>query len=121
MHTAARVDDREVTEMLIAAGANVDQSDVDGWTPLMYAKTLEFVEQLLQHQARLDLVNDGGDSVLARCQDSEVIDRLLESSPDPKWAIEGLNESLRQAAKNGDLELIDFLLSRGADVNGLTS
>jgi len=43
LHTAVRHDSREAVEALLTAGANPNQQDVDGWTPLFGAQSREVV------------------------------------------------------------------------------
>lgn len=37
LHVAARLGQAQVVKVLLEAGANADQADVDGWTPLRAA------------------------------------------------------------------------------------
>jgi ankyrin repeat protein len=46
LHTAVRNDSRESMELLLAAGANPNQQDVDGWTPLFCAQSREAIRAL---------------------------------------------------------------------------
>lgn len=46
LHTAVRADSREAIDLLLAAGANPNQQDVDGWTPLFSAQSRETIRVL---------------------------------------------------------------------------
>ena len=122
LHTAVGSDHRAVAELLLDAGANVDAQDVDGWTPLMFARTLEMLNLLLSRNASLDTLDGiGNEAVISKMIDAEMIDRLLEVQNDPQLVSCGLGSLIREAATEGDREKIDFLLSRGADVNSSTA
>jgi len=46
LHTAVRNDSREAVDLLLRAGANPNQQDVDGWTPLFGAFSREVIQTL---------------------------------------------------------------------------
>ena len=46
LHVASRMDDRQVAELLIAAGARVMPRDAQGRTPLDYAESAEMIRLL---------------------------------------------------------------------------
>ena len=46
LHAAVRGDSREAIDLLLAAGANPNQQDVDGWTPLFGACSREVIRTL---------------------------------------------------------------------------
>jgi len=86
----AEVKLREVAEVLIAHGADVNAKNDDGLTPLLYAAgygRLEVVEALLAHGAAVNAKDDKG------------------LTP------------LHYAAEHGRLEVVDALLAHGAAVN----
>ena len=67
LHYAALDGDADRVTQLIAAGWDVNQSDVDGFTPLHFASqshALEATNVLLDHGAHLDAVNRFGNSPL---------------------------------------------------------
>jgi ankyrin repeat protein len=52
LHVAVREDSREAVDLLLTAGANPNQQDVDGWTPLFGASSREVIHAL--HNAGAD-------------------------------------------------------------------
>jgi hypothetical protein len=46
LHAAVRADAREVMDQLLAAGANLNAQDVDGWTPFFCARSREAIHRL---------------------------------------------------------------------------
>jgi cytohesin len=46
LHAAVRHDSRESIALLLRAGANPNQQDVDGWTPLFSAQSMEAITEL---------------------------------------------------------------------------
>lgn len=62
LHSAVAHDSREAVVALLAAGADPNAQDVDGWTPLFRAESLETMDALLQAGAKrttLDIVGQG--------------------------------------------------------------
>jgi hypothetical protein len=49
LHWAARKGQKEIVELLISNGANVNAQDEDGGTPLFYASNPEIVDLLRKH------------------------------------------------------------------------
>ncbi|HSH93010.1 MAG TPA: ankyrin repeat domain-containing protein, partial [Roseimicrobium sp.] len=77
LHTAVQSDAREAVGVLLAAGANPNAQDVDGWTPLFNVQSIETIEMLL---------NAGADRCLAD---------QIGSGPE-RWIKDGI---LRKALK----------------------
>lgn len=46
LHMAVQRDSREAVDLLLRAGANPNQPDVDGWTPLCFAASREVIQAL---------------------------------------------------------------------------
>lgn len=51
LHSAAQGDSREVIRLLLERGADPNRPDVDGWTPLFYARSRESIQILLRSGA----------------------------------------------------------------------
>lgn len=95
MHIAARIAHRELVELLITDGANINVEDENGWTPLRHATR------------KYRNVND-----------VEIIKILIENGAD----VNAKNDKdgwtpLIWAAKEGDYDLVKLLIAKGADVN----
>ncbi|HJR70767.1 MAG TPA: ankyrin repeat domain-containing protein, partial [Gammaproteobacteria bacterium] len=102
---AARQGALESTRLLLAGGADVNQTTEYGWTPLLAAihnRYYGLALFLLQEGADPKLANKGGWSPLYLATDNR--------------NIEGGDYPTRKADRD-HLELIDALLARGADVN----
>jgi len=121
LHTAIQFNHLDIANTLLRAGADVNQQDVDGWTPLSFARTLEATRLLLDHSARVDRTDDVGTNSIGRHQDPEMLDCLLEAASDSDIIAAGLSDVIRDAAAEGDAEVVRFALTRGADANAATS
>jgi ankyrin repeat protein len=102
---AARQGSIESAQLLLAAGADIDQQTEYGWTPLLAAihnRYYRLALLLLESGADPKLANKGGWSPLYLATDNR--------------NIEGGDYPTRKADLD-HLELIDALLARGADVN----
>ena len=92
LHEAVRCGHLEVVkELIIAAGANIDQTDNNGETPLQLA---------------------------ARCNKLEILPALLQAGADPnaKNSKTGLT-ALHKAVELGLLEVVKALIAKRADIN----
>ena len=87
LHNAAGYSTKEMVELLISNGANVNAKNDDGWTPLHDAATKEVAELLI-----------------AKGADVEAKDK-------DNWT------PLHKAAFGGHKEIVELLISEGADVN----
>ncbi|KAG8547422.1 hypothetical protein GDO81_028392, partial [Engystomops pustulosus] len=71
----------EVVEFLVNHGANVNQADNEGWTPLHVAAScgyMEIAEYLLKHSANIAAVNSDGDVPLDIAED-DCMETLLRA------------------------------------------
>lgn len=115
--------DRRAALAMIAEGADVDQAQADGTTPLHWAAyrvDRELVEQLLEHGARADAVNHYGSSPLAEAvmvASAELVEMLLDAGADATAANEDGQTALMLAARTGDVAVADLLVRHGADVS----
>lgn len=98
LHIAARLGRRDVAEMLISKGAEINKTygDFMGWTPLQYAASagkVDMIEYLLQMGAKMDVVAKNGDYPIhtaARYGHIPAIKKLMDAGalPDQKSGIE---------------------------------
>ncbi|HLG56194.1 MAG TPA: ankyrin repeat domain-containing protein [Vicinamibacterales bacterium] len=115
--------DRRVALDMIAKGANVNQAQADGTTPLhwaVYRIDRELVEALLKKGARADVVNRYGASPLAeavRVANVELVAMLLEAGANANVANDDDQTALMLAARTGNVAVAKLLVQQGADVN----
>ena len=115
--------DRGAALELLAKGADVNQAQADGTTPLhwaVYRFDRELVQTLLRKGARVNAINRYGASPLseaARVANLEITDMLLEAGADANVANEDGQTALMLAARTGNVVLAKLLVQRGADVN----
>ena len=108
---------------MIAKGADVNQTQPDGTTPLhwaVYRVDRELVAALLKKGARADVVNRYGASPLAeavRVANLETGGMLLEAGADANVANEDGQTALMLAARTGNVAVAKLLVQHGADVN----
>ena len=102
---AARTNDLESVKILLAAGADVNQTTGYGWSPLLVAtqnRHYKLAAYLLEHGANPDLANNGGWTPLYLATDN----RNIENGDYP--------------VRKADMDHLDFiklLLDKGVDVN----
>jgi ankyrin repeat protein len=115
--------DRKAALALIAQGADVNQTQPDGTTPLhwaVYRVDRELVGALLKKGARAGVVNRYGASPLAeaaRVANPELLAMLLEAGADANVANEDGQTPLMLAARTGNVAIATLLVEHGADVN----
>jgi ankyrin repeat protein len=139
-------EDREATVLLIASsfkdyedvvlhlifkGADVNFKGKDGRTPLMWAagNSFESTKILLENGADVNAKgNDGMTAfiqstfgILSKKVTTDVMDLLLEHGADVNSELTGKDASgwtaLLFASVNGDIDLVEYLISHGANVN----
>ena len=118
-----RSGDRRAALAMIARGADVNQAQPDGTTPLHWAAyrvDRELVAALLKKGARADVVNHFGASPLGeavKVASAELVEMLLKAGADANVANEDGQTALMLAARTGDVAVAGLLVERGADVN----
>jgi len=112
----------KVKELLIAAGADIDDPDEHGCTPLhnfISAYLDDCVKMLLRHAPLLNVVNRYGDTPLCTAiswrQGHEITQLLLEAGADPNA---GDDKPLHLVAGPfASISLLHSIIAAGADVN----
>jgi ankyrin repeat protein len=108
---------------LIAEGVDVNGTQADGTTALLWAAHLgdaELVDQLIGAGADANAVNEYGATALAEAAasgDREIVARLLDAGVDPNQTNAEGESALMVVARTGNLDAARSLLAAGADVN----
>ena len=124
---AARNNDLDRVRLLVELGADKDQGDNDGCTPLWCASGnghLEVAQYLVEQGATLDKTNTDGWTplIIAAIRGHlEIARYLLEQGADRVKATTLGYTPLHQAANYGHLEIAMLLMSYGADLNARTT
>ena len=137
LHAAAEKDHREIAELLLDAGADLEAETTWGMTPLQWAANMgskSVGELLLARGAKLNMwaaaglgmldavqtFFDGPDQLkpgAAQCRYQQLLDGNWEKIPPPDDERDALSDAFYIACRNGHKEVAEILLERGADVN----
>jgi uncharacterized protein len=115
--------DRAAALKDIAAGADVNASQGDGTTPLIWAVykvDAELVATLLKHGAKPGVANKYGSTPLAeavKIADAGIVKQLLDAGADVESPNADGQTALMLAARTGALEIAKDLVAHGANVN----
>jgi ankyrin repeat protein len=124
LHIAVEKNDKDGLAKLIRVGANPDQPDRQGQSPVYEAirlKRLDIVTLLAQKGASLNVMDDAKrtplDWAIEQNCDAEFVARLksLGAKPDP--APESRRTPLHMAAQKNRADLIEYFVKTGADIN----
>jgi len=108
---------------LIESGADVNEAQGDGTTPLhwaVYNIDTELAALLLERGADPDVINAFGSSPLgeaAKVAELGLVETLLDAGADPDTPNADGQTVLMLAARSGSTEIARLLLEHGADVN----
>ena len=122
--TAARNGDVAAVRAQIAAGADVNESESDGSSALLWAayqSSPELVALLLERGADPNRANEFGVTPLlqaSRNGDVATMRALLDGGADVARAVRDGETPLMAAARTGSAEAVNLLLERGSDPNG---
>jgi ankyrin repeat protein len=129
LHYAAIYGRTTVVDFLLKNGANASTTSDAGYTPLHHAvmgSSMEIVRLLLANGADPNAHSNKTDTVLSfACsygihgQKPELVRLLLEAGSDPNLKSRVETTPLQVAAFHGPIEVLDLLLSKGADVNAV--
>ncbi len=125
LHTSIGGERRDLSELLIQHGADVNAKDKLGCTSLYYAirkdDYLYFMNILIANGAEVNTKNSGGETVLQYAAirgKTEAVKLLLEAGAniDAKDDEFG-STALHNAARFGNKDAAELLIARGADIN----
>jgi len=109
--------------LVTVKGANVNATEADGSTAIMYAAAngdLELVRALIKAGANVKLKNQLGTSALTEAAiigSAPIIDALLKSGADPNFKTPDGETPLMAAARSGKVDAAKALVDAGADIN----
>jgi ankyrin repeat protein len=114
---------RNVAFEKIRAGADVNEAQPDGTTPLhwaVYRVDYELVETLLKRGAKPAVANEFGSTPLAeavKIADARLVRMLLDAGAAVDTANEDGQTPLMLAVRNGEPAVVELLIRAGANVN----
>lgn len=120
---AVRSDDRPAVEQLLKQGANPNDRESDGATPLAWAAVRanpDITALLLNAKADPNLTNELGIGPLSLAITNgapKIVDQLLAANANPNVARENGETPLMTAARLGQVDVMKRLLVKGANPN----
>lgn len=119
LHEAVDWGQTAAVRLLLANGADAHVRDENGYAAIHEANSLEMLELLLEAGAPVDDVSGGGCWPLqSACEsgDVEIVRYLLNKGAEPNRTTSG-GTALFSATGSGSLEVVKLLLEAGADPN----
>jgi ankyrin repeat protein len=118
LHYAARFGHKEITELLIAAGTDVNAKDEGEFTPLHWAGTKEIVELLIAAGADVNVKDEyGGTPLASAVETKEIVELLIAAGADVNAKDKDDMTPLHEAASWGHKDVVELLIANGADLN----
>jgi ankyrin len=120
---AARNSDQAAVRALLKQGADVNATDADGTTALLWASYRDDVETarlLLRAGANVNASNDLGATPIWTASlngSTAMVRTLLEAGANPNLALLLGETPVMVAARSGNPEVVEQLLAKGANVN----
>ena len=114
---AARQGNADVISLLIQHGADADLADDDKETPLFFAENISATQELLRHGASVNHENHEGRTPLFRAKSSDQGQELLRQGANVNHRDKCSKTALFDAIAKFRRDLVQFLISNGADVN----
>ena len=107
-------DKKDVAELLITKGADVNARDKYGWVPLDRARSKEIAERLVAAGADVNAKDKQGETPLHRASSKEVAEVLIAKGADVNARDKSGWVPLHRASSK---EVAEVLIAKGADVN----
>jgi len=123
LQRAAQNNNKDMVEMLIAKGADVNAKDKDGNTPLQRAaqnNNKDMVEMLIAKGADVNAKDKDGNTPLQRAAQhnrKDVAELLIAKGADVNAKDKDGNTPLQRAAQHNRKDVAELLIAKGADVN----
>jgi len=124
LHQAVGNSHKEMVQLLLSKGANVNQENYDGWTPLLsasYGGKLDMVQLLVANGADVNAstYEEGVTPLMLAAESCPVPIAAFLVSKGAKVNATDNNErtALMHAAMDGDADMCEYLISQGADVD----
>ncbi len=139
LHWAAEKNNRELADVLLAAGGDITAETTWGMTPLQWAANMgsrDVADTLLQHGAKpqlnmwaaaglgmLDVVQSFWESPeklkpgAGQTRTRRTPNRDWNKTPPPDDYASLVSDAFYIAARNGHIDAAEFLLQKGADIN----
>lgn len=125
LHKAAKGKHPEIVKLLLDAGARVDTKTADGDTALFFAiiyNSPGSVGYLLAAGANTGLKGGHrGYTPIYYARDVNIAAKLVKKGAKINTADKNGWTPLHEAAENSDLEMVKFLIGKGADINAKTT
>ena len=121
--TAIQDGKRAAALEMIRAGADVNEAQPDGTSPIhwaVYRFDYDLVDALIAKKAKADVTNEFGSTPLAEATKqgaARMVKTLLAAGSGTEGANEDGQTALMIAIKNGDLPVFNLLIDAGAKVN----
>ncbi len=117
LHCTAEMDRKDVAELLLANGADVNARDEGDGTPLHLAWHEDVAELLLAAGADVNAKAKNGWTPLHVAWRKNVAELLIAKGADVNAKAEDGRTPLHGAAGEGNMDVSELLLAKGADVN----
>uniref|UniRef100_A0A0K0DZI9 ANK_REP_REGION domain-containing protein n=1 Tax=Strongyloides stercoralis TaxID=6248 RepID=A0A0K0DZI9_STRER len=116
----------EIVKLLLEKGANVDESDMYGWTPLfwsVYNNHFECLQELLIYSPRVNLVEPDDNLtplIIASARGYiECVRLLLENGANPNSSDKFGSTPLIWASRKGYYKIVEYLVNYGGTVDNI--